>query len=136
MPRRKDQKIIDRMDEWLGFQAPFIASISDSPAPGPTTFSMKGNNTATIGVPLAFGSPEVLIHFVCPETNTTNTQQRSLGTELRAHGPVGRDLKDAPADLLVPRHNLLDVFSPNAVKPKLNSNATAAPTLVLVFTQD
>ncbi|QRV96031.1 minor extracellular protease vpr protein [Ceratobasidium sp. AG-Ba] len=132
----KDQKIIDGTDEWLGFQVPFIANISDSPAPGPTTFSMKGNDTATIVFRSAFGSPQVLVHLVSPKTNMTNTQRRSLETELRGRGPIGRGLKDTLAGPLVPRHNLLDVFSPKNVKPKVDSNVTAPPTLGLVFTQD
>ncbi|QRV96029.1 pyrolysin [Ceratobasidium sp. AG-Ba] len=132
----KDQKIIDSTDEWLGFQVPFIANISDSPAPGPTTFSMKGNDTATIVFRLAFGSPQVLVHLVSPETNMTNTQRRSLETELRGRGPIGRGLKDTLAGPLVPRHNLLDVFSPSTVKLKVNANATTPPTLGVVLAQD
>ncbi|QRV81569.1 pyrolysin [Ceratobasidium sp. AG-Ba] len=132
----KDQKIIDRTDEWLGFQVPFIANISDNPAPGPTTFSMKGNDTATMVFRLAFGSPEVLVHLVNSETNVTSTQRRSFETKLRARSPVGRNLKDALAGPLAPRHGLLDIFSPDTIKLKLNANVTTSPTLGVVFAQD
>ncbi|KAG9086315.1 hypothetical protein FS749_003726 [Ceratobasidium sp. UAMH 11750] len=76
----KDMKVVDNTDAYFGVKLPLVSDKNGDPITGPTTYSMKGNDTPLVLYRLVAGTPLFRLDLIDARTNVTTNTRRFVET--------------------------------------------------------